>query len=125
MAVSGTLPASWASRCSSISAASGRAKIACATASARPIGELATDSELTALRAVGGGGGPRLDPQGIRPRVLVANVTLVNDQLRMTFEYSEKLHERSTIAALADRMTEALRSIIAHCQDLMTSGYAP
>ena len=88
------------------------------------LGELATDSELTALRAVGGGGGPRLDPQGIRPRVLVANVTLVNDQLRMTFEYSGNLHERSTIAALAERMTEALRSIIAHCQDLMTSGYA-
>src|SRR5207247_2274542 len=82
------------------------------------LGELASDSELSMLRVVGGGGGPRHDPQGIRPRLLVVNATLVGDQLYLKFEYSENLHRRSTIEALANHTVDMLRATIAHCRAL-------
>jgi non-ribosomal peptide synthase protein (TIGR01720 family) len=45
--------------------------------------------------------------------------------LRVEWSYGENVHQRETIERLAQDFTEALRSLIAHCQTTEESGYSP
>lgn len=46
-------------------------------------------------------------------------------RLRLTWQYSENLHQRSTIEGLAHEFVRALRALIAHCQSPEAGGYTP
>jgi amino acid adenylation domain-containing protein/non-ribosomal peptide synthase protein (TIGR01720 family) len=47
------------------------------------------------------------------------------ERLEMTWNYSDKIHQRDTIEHLAFRFIEALRSLIIHCQSPGAIGYTP
>jgi non-ribosomal peptide synthase protein (TIGR01720 family) len=46
-------------------------------------------------------------------------------RLRFTFAYSENLHDRETVEALADRFLAGLRSLIEHCRSGAAGGFTP
>ncbi|MEI2579463.1 amino acid adenylation domain-containing protein [Scytonema sp. PRP1] len=46
-------------------------------------------------------------------------------KLEMTWAYSEKVHQRTTIERLALGFMEALKTLIAHCQSEDSQGYTP
>jgi amino acid adenylation domain-containing protein/non-ribosomal peptide synthase protein (TIGR01720 family) len=46
-------------------------------------------------------------------------------RLEMTWAYSEKVHQRTTIERLALGFMEALKTLIAHCQSEESQGYTP
>ena len=60
--------------------------------------------------------GPSQSPRGRRGYLIEINGGIFDDQLQMSWTYSERLHRRSTIEQLADSFVEALRNLIAHCQ---------
>jgi amino acid adenylation domain-containing protein/non-ribosomal peptide synthase protein (TIGR01720 family) len=59
--------------------------------------------------------GPALGPDGKRIFVLEVYGRVSEGRLLFEFEYSENLHEPSTIEALADDFSESLEQIIRHC----------
>ena len=48
-----------------------------------------------------------------------------NNQLRLTWIYSARLHDRATIERLAQRYLEELRRLIAHCLSPQAGGHSP
>ncbi len=69
--------------------------------------------------------GQRRSPRGNRSHLLEISGSVLQDQLSMTWTYSENIHRRSTIELLAEDFLEALRSIIAHCRTDRTLSYTP
>ena len=59
--------------------------------------------------------GPALGPDGKRIFVLEVYGRVSEGRLQFEFEYSESLHEPSTIEALADDFSDSLEQIIRHC----------
>lgn len=73
--------------------------------------------------------GPALGPDGTRIFVLEVYGRVSAGQLEFDFEYSENLHKRDTIQALATEFSAHLRTIIRHCLatdvgDLDTSDFS-
>ena len=60
--------------------------------------------------------GPAHGPHRLRPYQLDINGWLVRSRLRLVWTYSDNLHHRATIEALAQRFLAALHAIIAHCR---------
>ncbi|MEH1973948.1 MAG: amino acid adenylation domain-containing protein [Nostoc sp.] len=57
--------------------------------------------------------------------MLNINALVVNNQLRVDWTYSEKIHRRSTIERLAQGFVEALQILITHCHSPEVRGYTP
>src|SRR5262249_23769573 len=60
-----------------------------------------------------------------RAHLLEVNGFVAERQLQLTWAYSENLHRRTTVEALAQQYIEALDAIIAHCQSPNVGGYTP
>jgi len=64
-------------------------------------------------------------PRSTRRYLLDINGLVLGGQLQLEWTYSEQIHQRSTIARLAQAYIEALRSLITHCQSPEAGGYTP
>ncbi|MEH2342111.1 MAG: amino acid adenylation domain-containing protein [Nostoc sp.] len=53
------------------------------------------------------------------------NALVIDNQLRVNWAYSEKIHRRSTIERLAQEFLEALQVLMTHCQSPEDRGYTP
>ncbi|MEU4805248.1 non-ribosomal peptide synthase/polyketide synthase [Actinosynnema sp. NPDC023587] len=62
-----------------------------------------------------------------RPRSHLLDVTglVEHGELRLTWEYSENVHDGDTVRRLAERVLEALREIVAHCASPGAGGHTP
>ncbi len=69
--------------------------------------------------------GPTRDPRGRREHLLEVTAVVGGGRLWLEWIYSEAIHERATIAALAERYLAALGDLIAHCQSPDAGGYTP
>jgi non-ribosomal peptide synthase protein (TIGR01720 family) len=58
--------------------------------------------------------GPVQSAKGRRPYLLSINGGVEDGRLRMVWTYSENIHRRETVTAVAEGFVEALRSLIAH-----------
>ncbi len=63
--------------------------------------------------------------QGLRHNLLEINGGISGGRLRVFWSYSENIHRRSTIKAVADEFIEELRKLIAHCRRPEAGGYTP
>jgi non-ribosomal peptide synthase protein (TIGR01720 family) len=64
-------------------------------------------------------------PQATRPYLLEINGLIVGGQLRLDWTYSERLHRKETIDAIAQTCLKVLSQLIAHCQSPEAGGYTP
>jgi amino acid adenylation domain-containing protein/non-ribosomal peptide synthase protein (TIGR01720 family) len=69
--------------------------------------------------------GPYRSLRGRRRYLLEVNSRLAGDQLQCDWTYSECIHRRDTIERLALDFSEALRTLIVHCQSPEAGGYTP
>jgi amino acid adenylation domain-containing protein/non-ribosomal peptide synthase protein (TIGR01720 family) len=69
--------------------------------------------------------GPCQDPRNIRRYLLQINAGISAAQLQAFWNYSENVHSRETVESLATRYLQALRTLIAHCQNPDAGGYTP
>jgi non-ribosomal peptide synthase protein (TIGR01720 family) len=69
--------------------------------------------------------GPGYSPRAARPYLLDVQAGVRDDRLRLRFAYSEGLHRKETIEALAARFVEALRALIAHGLSPEAGGHTP
>lgn len=69
--------------------------------------------------------GPKRSSQGDRTYRLDINSVIAGGRLQVDWTYSEAIHQRATVEALAERYIETLRSLITHCQDPEAGGYTP
>jgi amino acid adenylation domain-containing protein/non-ribosomal peptide synthase protein (TIGR01720 family) len=69
--------------------------------------------------------GPEQSQQGRRSHLFEINSITVGGQLRLSWTYSEALHQRTTIMQLAQSYLAALRALIAHCCSAEAGGYTP
>lgn len=69
--------------------------------------------------------GPCHDPTGPRSHPLEIDAIVIEDRLRLDWVYSENLHERSTIEAVARDYMHHLRRLIAHCKSPEAGGFSP
>jgi amino acid adenylation domain-containing protein/non-ribosomal peptide synthase protein (TIGR01720 family) len=67
--------------------------------------------------------GPSQAPDGRRVFVMEAYGLVSQGRLEMDFEYSENLHERATIQALAETFIDSLTTIIEHCLSPEAGGF--
>ncbi|MEW9701478.1 amino acid adenylation domain-containing protein [Paenibacillus sp. SI8] len=63
--------------------------------------------------------------RGVRPYLLEINARVFEGQLRVDWNYSEGIHNRSTIERLAGGFIDALRAIGEHCLSSGAGGYTP
>jgi amino acid adenylation domain-containing protein/non-ribosomal peptide synthase protein (TIGR01720 family) len=64
-------------------------------------------------------------PAGRRPHLLEVAGMVINERLQLDWTYSESAHERTTIAGLAERCIDALRTMIAHCRAIESTQHTP
>ncbi len=69
--------------------------------------------------------GPMHDPRNRRTHAIVINAMMLNGRLGLEWSYSENLHRTETIAQWAEYYMNALRALIAHCQDPASGGCTP
>ncbi|MEY3826300.1 MAG: hypothetical protein RLZZ148_1114, partial [Cyanobacteriota bacterium] len=70
-------------------------------------------------------GGADHNSQECRRHLLEVNGLVVNDQLQMNWTYSQNIHRRCTIEALAQNFLATLEALIAHCCSPNVGGYTP
>jgi amino acid adenylation domain-containing protein/non-ribosomal peptide synthase protein (TIGR01720 family) len=68
-------------------------------------------------------GKPAADAPG--RHILEIRAEMVDGRLRLTFTYDERLHDRRTLQALADRFLSSLRALIAHGRSGQAGGFTP
>ncbi len=64
-------------------------------------------------------------PRAPRQYLIDVSGSVTGGMLQMEWVYSENLHRRATVEALAHRFIQSLRSLIAHCRSSNTVGYTP
>ena len=69
--------------------------------------------------------GSMRSPNGNRTHLLEINGCVIGGQLQIDWIYSENLHQRETIAGLAQALMSALQLLMDHCQAPMAGGYTP
>ncbi|MCP4656935.1 MAG: non-ribosomal peptide synthetase, partial [bacterium] len=79
----------------------------------------------SALRPAAESAGPAIGAQGRRRYLLESNGGVQDRCLRLTWTYSENLHRRATIEALAAGFLETLRGLIRHCLSPGVGGLTP
>jgi len=57
--------------------------------------------------------------------LITIEASLVGNQLQLRWTYSENLHQRDSIASLADTFMQRLDALIAHCQSPDAGEYTP
>ncbi|MEH2030403.1 MAG: amino acid adenylation domain-containing protein [Nostoc sp.] len=57
--------------------------------------------------------------------MLNIDALVIDNQLRVNWAYSEKIHRQSTIKRLAQEFLEALQVLVTHCQSPEDRGYTP
>lgn len=65
------------------------------------------------------------DPQSLRTHLIDVHGIVVDGRLRMSWNYSENIHRRSTVEALAQHFDAALQGLIAHCLSPDAGGVTP
>jgi amino acid adenylation domain-containing protein/non-ribosomal peptide synthase protein (TIGR01720 family) len=63
--------------------------------------------------------------RAVRSRLLDVVSMIVDNRLRLSIQFSENLHRRETIQALADRFGASLRGLIEHCLSPESGGASP
>ena len=84
--------------------------------------QVLSDSELGLARE---SSGPARSLKGNRGYLLEINGSIRAGQLRLTWSYSDKIHQHATIENLAKSFMQSLRSLITHCQSAEAGGYTP
>jgi non-ribosomal peptide synthase protein (TIGR01720 family) len=80
------------------------------------LGQLDQDIAQTGLfRIAGEGIGNAYSEQGRRKYLLELNGRVIDGTMRFTWTYSNAIHERATIDALAQMFIRCLRELITHC----------
>ncbi|MCP4657017.1 MAG: non-ribosomal peptide synthetase, partial [bacterium] len=79
----------------------------------------------SALRPAVESAGSAIGTEGRRRYLLEINAGVQDGCLRLTWTYSENLHRRATIEALATGFLEALRGLIRHCLSPGAGGLTP
>ena len=69
--------------------------------------------------------GPNRSPRAIRAHPLEINGQVLGGRLILAWTFSEKIHRRETIEALAQSYSDALRALIVHCLSADAGGYTP
>ena len=69
--------------------------------------------------------GPNRSAKARRHTIIEINSSVTDGRLLSTWTYSERLHRRATIAALAERFLQELRILIEHCRAPEAGGYTP
>src|SRR6185437_8267264 len=64
-------------------------------------------------------------PDSVRPYLIDVGGMVVDGELRLSWTYSDNLHDEATITERASEMVEALRQIVAHCADRQEGGCTP
>ncbi|MEP6707255.1 MAG: condensation domain-containing protein, partial [Pyrinomonadaceae bacterium] len=70
-----------------------------------------------------GGASPRMP--GERTHMLEVDAKVISGRLQMDWTYSENVHRRETVEALAGQFERALRALIEHCQSPGAGGITP
>ena len=70
-----------------------------------------------------GGASPRMP--GERTHLLEVDAKVISGRLQLDWTYSEHVHRRETIEALAVQFERALRALIEHCQSPDAGGFTP
>jgi non-ribosomal peptide synthase protein (TIGR01720 family) len=90
------------------------------------LGEVdSTPADDAAFEPVQGPKGPERSPNSRRRHLIDIVASISGGLLRVEWSYGENIHRLETIERLAQDFTEALRSLIAHCQTTEESGYSP
>ena len=82
-------------------------------------------TELSLFAQAGESGGPARSPRQRRAHLLEINGGITGGRLRLTWAYSENLHERRSVQSLADHFVAALRALIEHCRSTEAGGFTP
>jgi microcystin synthetase protein McyA len=69
--------------------------------------------------------GPFHSLSGHRTHLLEINGFIAESSLSLNWTYSQNIHQQATIESLAQRFTESLQVLIAHCQSPESGGYTP
>ncbi len=69
--------------------------------------------------------GTSQSPRGQRRHLVEVNGLVSGGQLRMDWIYSEGIHQRATITALAEHFQAKLSALIEHCVSAEAGGYTP
>ena len=69
--------------------------------------------------------GQTQSPQGTRSHLLEIDAVILQGELRFTWGFSPLLHQPSTIARLAQRYCEHLRTLLNHCLAKESSSFTP
>ncbi|HSF42931.1 MAG TPA: amino acid adenylation domain-containing protein, partial [Thermoanaerobaculia bacterium] len=77
------------------------------------------------LRPSGRPAGPLRDPRQARSHLLEIVGLVAGGRLQLTWSYSENLHRRSTIEALAASFVDHLQALVVHCTSSEVRGYTP
>ncbi|BAY66479.1 amino acid adenylation domain-containing protein [Calothrix brevissima NIES-22] len=70
-------------------------------------------------------GGSEYDSQQHRSYLLEISGLVMNGEMQINWEYSEKVHHRSTVEHLAESFMESLRNLIQHCLSPNVGGFTP
>jgi amino acid adenylation domain-containing protein/non-ribosomal peptide synthase protein (TIGR01720 family) len=88
----------------------------------QPERENAADSSLGTVKR-SGGASPRMP--GERTHLIEIDAKVINGHLQSDWTYSENIHRRETVEALAVHFERALRALIDHCQSPDAGGFTP
>ena len=69
--------------------------------------------------------GPVHGPRGRRRHLIDVNGIVSGGRLRMDWSYSGQIHQRATVAALAEHFQAKLEVLIEHCVSAEAGGYTP
>ncbi|MCP4663055.1 MAG: amino acid adenylation domain-containing protein, partial [bacterium] len=82
-------------------------------------------SHSSLLRPAPESSGPATGSGGLRTHLLEINGGIADSRLRMNWTFSENLHHRSTVEALAASFLETLRGLIRHCLSPEAGAHTP
>jgi len=69
--------------------------------------------------------GASRSPHGRRSHLIEIDGMVVGSKLQFNWTYSQNIHRAATIAYLAQKLLDTLRSLIVHCQSPDVGGYTP
>jgi amino acid adenylation domain-containing protein/non-ribosomal peptide synthase protein (TIGR01720 family) len=70
-------------------------------------------------------GGRERSERGERRHLLDVNAIVTDGQLSVTWAYSEDVHERATVEAVAGSFVAEVKALVAHCLSPEAGGYTP
>jgi amino acid adenylation domain-containing protein/non-ribosomal peptide synthase protein (TIGR01720 family) len=82
-------------------------------------------SESGMFAAAAESSGPSRGREGRRSYLLDVNGLVAEGCLQLDWTYSEAVHQRETVEALAGAFIQALRDLVEHCQSPEAGGYTP